>query len=88
MTQDQLQTLLGQLQGNAQLQQQLKALGSANATTVVDLVKQAGFSLPINGLEGMKLNGDELEVMAGGAATGPVGSADCSMQTNVCRCPG
>lgn len=82
MTQEQLQMLLGQLQGNAQLQQQLKALGSAEATTVVDLVQQAGFSLPIDGPGGMKLNGDELEVMAGGAPMTTSLGLPCSYRCN------
>ena len=40
--------------------------GSAEATTVVDLLHQVGFSLPIDGLEGMKRKGEELEVMERG----------------------
>ena len=43
-----------------------KVFGSAESTTVVDLVRQVGFSLPIDALEGMKRKGDELEVMERG----------------------
>ena len=83
MTQEQLQAILVKVQGDARLQQLLHDATASDDATVADIAEQVGFALPTNQNPSVHLTGDDLETMAGGAMTGPVGSAAFT----ACGCP-
>ena len=72
MSEEQLKAFLEKFQGDTSLQEKLKAAADANA--VVEIAKEAGFSISADDLTKAQseLSDEELEGVAGGAQTGNV----------------
>lgn len=85
MSNEQLQSLLTKVQSDASLRQQLETATSESIKTVAEIAKDAGIVIDANETTA-HLSGDDLETMAGGAMTGPVGSAACSHPTHCPTC--
>ena len=69
MSEEQLKAFLEKVQGDASLQEKLKAAADANA--VAAIAKEAGFSISADDLtkDQVELSEDELEGVAGGLAS-------------------
>ena len=70
MSEEQLNAFLEKVKGDTSLQEKLN--GAADADTVVEIAKEAGFSITAEDIQSMqsatvKLSDEELETAAGGA---------------------
>ena len=88
MTQEQLTAFLANAKGNTSLQEQLKAAADINA--VAAITKEAGFNIPVDGLNKAqsKLSEKDLEGAAGGTMTNGVGclTLDIHIGLTFCGC--
>ena len=71
MSEEQLTAFLEKVKGDNSLQEKLKAAADANA--VVDIAKEAGFSISVDDLKNAQseISEEELESVAGGTAVLP-----------------
>ena len=80
MSEEQLKAFLEKVQSDTSLQEKLKA--AADSDAVLAIAKEEGFSISIDDIKAQQseLSDEELEGVAGGAATG-FGKLGCKMIT-------
>ena len=83
MSEEQLKAFLEKLKADTSLQEKLN--GAADADTVVEIVKEAGFAITAEDIQSMPsstdLSDDELEGAAGGG-----GKSTCTIGCNYATC--
>ena len=79
MSEEQLKAFLEKVKTDTSLQEKLKAAAAADADAVVEIAKEAGFSISADDLKNTKveLSEEELEGVAGGACWGYEEKASC-----------